>query len=177
MKKIRDEPEIDKIYYLSLSNLLDKDDGRKFIDDAAKNLLKSNDTDALTRANIYILEYGRKKVVEADILYEMGERLFEEKNYLEAALKFEEAAKINPLELPYFENAANAYLQISKLEKALENINYLINNSKTPNGKAFYIKALIYLQKGDMTLACELFNQSSQNGFTGANNLARAYCK
>jgi len=177
MKKIRSEPEVDKIYYLSLSNLLDKDDGRQFIDETAKNLLQSNETDALTRANLYILEYGRKKVLEADFLYELGAKAFEEKKYLEAAENFEAAAKINPLELPYFENAANSYLQVNNLEKALENINYLINNSKTPNGKAFYIKSLIYLQKGDIKLACELLSQSAQNGFTGANTLAKAYCK
>ena len=99
------------------------------------------------------------------------------KKYLEAAIKFEEAGKINPLELPYFENAANAYMQISNLERALENINFVINNSKTPNGKAFYIKALIYFEKGDKVSACKLLSQSAQNGFIGSNNLARAYCK
>ena len=177
IKKLRTEPEIDKIYYLSLSNLLDKDDSRQFIDETAKNLLQSNKTDDLTRVNLYVLEYGRQKVLEADILYLTAQKLFEEKNYFEAAIKFEEAAKINPLELPYFENAANAYLQISKLEKALENINFVIDNSKTPNGKAFYIKALIYIEKGDKVRACKLLGQATKSGFRGATNLARAYCR
>ena len=160
-----------------MSNLLDKDDSRQFIDNTSKNLLQSDKTDDLTRANLYILEYGREKVIEADILYEMGQKLFDDKKYLESAQKFEAAGKINPLELPYFENAANAYMQISKLEKALKNINYVINNSKTPNGKAFYIKALIYIEKGDKRLACKLLSQSAQNGFRGANNLANTYCR
>ncbi len=178
IKKFRkNDPDIDKIYYLSLSNLLDKDDNRKFLDDSSKNLLQSYETDDLTRVNLYILEYGENKVKEADALYELGEKLFKEKKYLESAQSFEAAGKINPLELPYFENAANAYMQISKLEEALENINYVINNSKTPNGKALYIKALIYLEKGDKIPACKLLSQSAQNGFTGANNLAKAYCK
>tara|TARA_B110000503_G_scaffold48141_1_gene78371 strand:- start:321 stop:1418 length:1098 start_codon:yes stop_codon:yes gene_type:complete len=177
IRKLRTDPAIENIYYLSLSNLLDKDDSRQFIDDTAKNLLQSNETDDLTRVNLYVLEYGRKKVIEADILYELGQKLFEEKNYLEAAIKFEEAAKINPLELPYFENAANAYLQISKLEKALENINFVIDNSKTPDGKAFYIKALIFLEKGDKITACKLLGEAATNGFRGATNLSRAYCR
>lgn len=177
IKKLKSDPIIEKIYFLALSDLLDKDDGRQFIDDSARDLLKANDTDDLTRVNLYILEYGKNKVKEADALYEMGQRLFDEKKYLESAIKFEEAGKINPLELPYFENAANAYMQISKLEEALENINFVINNSKTPNGKAFYIKALIYFEKGDKVSACKLLSQSAQNGFTGSNNLARAYCR
>jgi O-antigen ligase/tetratricopeptide (TPR) repeat protein len=177
IKKLREEPDIDKIYYLSMSNLLDKDDSSQFIDKTAKNLLQSNETDDLTRGNLYILKYGREKVLEADMLYEMGQKLFDEKKFLESAIKFEEAAKINPLELPYFENAANAYMQISKLEKALENINYVINNSKEPNGKAFYIKALVYIEKRDKVTACKLLKKSAQSGFRGANNLASGYCR
>ena len=177
IKKFRTDPKIDKIYYISLSNLLDKDDSRQFIDDTAKDLLQSDETDDLTRANLYVLEYGLEKVKEADILYLTAKKLFEEKNFLEAAIKYEEAAKINPLELPYFENAANAYMQISKLEKALENINFVIDNSKTPNGKAFYIKALIYIEKGDKFTACKLLTQSAISGFRGATNLSNAYCR
>ena len=177
IKSLRNEPEIDKIYYLSLSNLLDKDDTRQFIDqEASKNLLQSDETDNLTRVNLYILQYGKQKVLEADILYELGQKLFEQKKFLESAQKFEEAGKINPLEMPYFENAANAYLQISNHEKALENINYVIENSKAPNGKAYYIKALIYFEKGEKIKACDLLKQSAENGFRGANNVARAYC-
>ena len=177
IRKFRTDPAIENIYYLSLSNLLDKDDSRKFLDDTAKNLLQSDETDDLTRVNLYVLEYGRQKVIEADILYEQGQKLFEEKRFLESAQKFEEAAKINPLELPYFENAANAYIQISKLEEALENINFVIENSKTPNGKAFYIKALIFLEKGDKITACKLLGEAATNGFRGATNLSRAYCR
>ena len=177
IKSLRNEPEIDKIYYLSLSNLLDKDDTRQFIDqEVSKNLLQSDETDNLTRVNLYILQYGKQKVLEADILYELGQKLFEQKKFLESAQKFEEAGKINPLEMPYFENAANAYLQISNHEKALENINYVIENSKAPNGKAYYIKALIYFEKGEKVKACDLLKQSAKNGFRGANNVARAYC-
>ncbi|MAH81707.1 MAG: hypothetical protein CMC21_00455 [Flavobacteriaceae bacterium] len=179
IKKIREEPEIDNIYYLAIANLLDKDESREFLDDTAKNLLQSDETDNLTRANLYILEYGREKVIEADILYEMGEQLFSENKFLEAARKFEAAGKINPLELPYFMNAANAYFQISNLEKALENIDYVINNSKTQNGKAFYIKALIYIEKGKKYRipACKLLRQSAENGFKDALNLGNVYCR
>ena len=177
IKKLRSEPNIDQIYFLSLSNLLDRDDSLTFIDDAAKNLLESEETDDLTRVNLYVLKYGRKKVIEADLLYEMAQASYKEKKFLQSAKQFEAAGKINPNELPYFMNAANAYLQISNLEKALENIDYVIANSKTPNGKAFYIKALIYIEKENKILACKLLDQSANNGFTGANNVKNIYCR
>ena len=177
IRKIRKEPEVDQVYYLAMANLLDKNDSRQFIENTAMNLLESNETNDLIRSNLYVLEYGREKVTEADMLQEMGQKFFDEKKYLQSAIKFEEAGKINPLELPYFENAANAYMQISNLEKALENINIVINNSKTPNGKAFYIKALIYLEKGEKRTACKLLEQSFEIGFKGAKNLSIAYCR
>ena len=82
IRKIRQEPEVDQVYYLSMANLLDKDESRKFLDDTSKNLLQSEETDNLTRVNLYILEYGRAKVIEADVLYEMGEKYFSEKKFL-----------------------------------------------------------------------------------------------
>ena len=99
------------------------------------------------------------------------------KKFLEAAQNFEKAAEINPLELPYFENAANAYMQISKLDEALKNINYVIENSDKPNGKALYIKALIFLEKGEIITTCKLLDESEKAGFRGARNLKSSYCK
>jgi len=172
-----DAKSIDQIYYLALANLLDKDDSKSFLDETSKNILKSDNTDELTRINYYVLEFGKEKLIKADILYQEGLKNFEQKKFLEAAQNFEKAAEINPLELPYFENAANAYMQISKLDEALKNINYVIENSDKPNGKALYIKALIFLEKGEIITTCKLLDESEKAGFRGARNLKSSYCK
>lgn len=172
-----DAKSIDQIYYLALANLLDKDDTKSFLDETSKNILKSDNTDELTRINYYVLEFGKEKLIKADILYQEGLKNFEQNNFLEAAQNFEKAAEINPLELPYFENAANAYMQISMLDEALKNINYVIENSDKPNGKALYIKALIFLEKGEIITTCKLLDESEKAGFRGARNLKSSYCK
>ena len=172
-----DAKSIDQIYYMALANLLDKDDSKSFLDETSKNILKSDNTDELTRINYYVLEFGKEKLIKADILYQEGLKNFEQKKFLEAAQNFEKAAEINPLELPYFENAANAYMQISKLDEALKNINYVIENSDKPNGKALYIKALIFLEKGEIITTCKLLDESEKAGFRGARNLKSSYCK
>lgn len=169
--------DVDKIYYLALSSLLDKDETRSFLDETSKNILRSDETDELTRINYYILNFGKEKIIEADILYQQGVKNFEQNNFIEAAQNFEKAAEINPLELPYFENAANAYMQISMLDEALKNINYVIENSDKPNGKALYIKALIFLEKGEIITTCKLLDESEKAGFRGARNLKSSYCK
>ena len=165
---------IDKIYYVAMSGLLDKDEGRSVISKASKGLYHSDD-DRL-KETLYILEYGEKQVLKADLLHKEGLELYNQKKYIEAAQKFEEASALNPLEIPYYENAANAYLQLSNHEKTLEFANYVIDNSEIQNGKAHYIKAIVYLEKKNRIRACELLKESLKYGFNGAENLTRAYC-
>ena len=169
------DPLVDKIYYLSMSGLLDKDEGNLVISNIRKSLFDSED-DQL-KETLYVLEFGKEQVIKADLLHKEGLKFFDEKKYDKAAEKFYKAAILNPLELPYYENAANAYLQISNHEKTLEMVNYIIDNSKKPNGKAYYLKAIVYLEKENRILACEFLTQSKKLGFKGANNVYRSFCK
>ena len=175
VKKYRNDEIIDKIYYLAMSNLLDKDENRSVIGKANKSLLDSKD-DRL-KASLYILEFGKEQVLEADILYQEGLDFFDKKDFENAADRFKRAADLNPLELPYFENAANAYLQYSNHEKAIEMADYVINNETKPTGKAHYIKAFVFIEQGKKLKACELLSVSAGHGFSGAVNLSNAYCR
>ena len=175
VKKYRNDEIIDKIYYLAMSDLLDKDENRSVIGNANKSLLDSKD-DRL-KASLYILEFGKDQVFEADFLYKEGLDLFDKKDFVNAADRFKRAAELNPLELPYFENAANAYLQYSNYEKAIEMADYVIDNATKPTGKAHYIKAFVFIEQGNKLRACKLLSVSAGYGFGGATNLSRAYCR
>ena len=175
VKKYRNDEIIDKIYYLAMSNLLDKDENRSVIGNANKSLLDSKD-DKL-KASLYILEFGKEQVFQADFLYQEGLDFFDKKDFVKAAERFERAAELNPLELPYFENAANAYLQYSNHEKAIEMADYVIDNATKPTGKAHYIKAFVFIEQGKKLRACKLLSVSAGYGFTGAATLSKAYCK
>ena len=158
-----------------MSDLLDKDENRSVIGNANKSLLDSKD-DRL-KASVYIVEFGKDQVFEADFLYKEGLDLFDKKDFENAADRFKRAAELNPLELPYFENAANAYLQYSNYEKAIEMADYVIDNATKPTGKAHYIKAFVFIEQGNKLRDCKLLSVSAGYGFGGASNLSRAYCR
>ena len=55
--------------------------------------------------------------MKAATLHALGEEYFEQGNYEQAAISFFEAGEINRFELPYRENAANAYIRLGNREK------------------------------------------------------------
>ena len=63
------------------------------------------------------------------------------------------------------------------LNKALEQINKVINEINPLNGKCEYIKALIFIRLGDQIGACPLLETSIKSGFSQANPLFNKYCK
>ena len=66
---------------------------------------------------------------------------------------------------------------IGNLEKALEQINIVINQMNPLNGKCEYIKALIFLKLGDSIGACELLTTSKDSGYSNAQTIFDQYCK
>ena len=169
------DPIIDKIYTTALAGIIDKDEENNFLSKVEERLFENHDPQ--TKANIYILKLGFKNARIADSLNKEGNKFFQNKQYDLAARSFSEAAELNPLELPYHENAANAYLQISELDKAIEYADYVIKNSKKQSGKSNYIKALAYYEKGDFFNACEQIKLSYENGFNSSRALISAFCR
>ena len=56
-----------------------------------------------------------------------------------------------------YENAATANYMIGNLNKAIEQIDIVINDLNPLNGKCEYIKALIYIKMDDPIGACPSF--------------------
>jgi len=166
---------IDKIFYLAMAQIMDKDESRNIVNKVQEDLL--NTDDVFLKANLYILNFGQENVIKADSLYNSGLEHFNNKNFDSASKDFEQASKLNPLEIPYFSNAANAYLQLSDFDKVFEFTNYIINNSKSPVGKAHYINALAYYEMGNFFKACEQIKLSSENGFKSSQRLIDALCR
>ena len=166
---------VDDVYTLSLAKLLDKVESKSIISRANKNLLESKDDQI--KGNIYVLNFGREKVAEAFELHEKGLEYFENNDFENAAIYFEKAALINTLEAPYYENAANAYIKIGNNKKAEFFIDFILNEINPNNGKAFYMKAILELDKDNQSKACEYLLESYKNGFKGALRVYNAYCK
>ena len=92
------------------------------------------------------------------------------------ATSLEKAFELNPLEFSYFENAATANYLLGNLQKALEQINLVINEMNSLNGKCEYIKALIFIKMGDPIGACPLLKTAIDSGHSPANATYAQYC-
>ena len=97
-------------------------------------------------------------------------------DYENAAVEFENAIKINPLDYAYYENAATSFYMTGNLNKALVYIDKVINDLNPLNGKCEYIKALIFIRMGDPIGACPLLAISAKSGFSQSNSLIEKYC-
>ena len=120
---------------------------------------------------------GQDKIQNASVVSNKGLEYFNKADYNKAALEFEKAILINPLEYSYFENAATSNYMQGNLNKALEQINKVIDEINPLNAKSEYIKALIFIRLGDQIGACPLLEISVNNGFSQASSLLSQYCK
>ena len=119
---------------------------------------------------------GSVAAKEAATFSNEGLVFFNQTDYKNAALNFEKAFELNPLEFSYFENAATANYLIGNLQKALEQINLVINEMNPLNGKCEYIKALIFIKMQDPIGACPLLKTALDSGHAPANETYAQYC-
>ena len=102
--------------------------------------------------------------------------LFNRGDYINAAINFELAIEKNPLEYSYYENASTSNYLIGDFEKAISQINKVINEMNPLDGKCEYIKALIFIKLGDVIGACPLFETSRDSGYGQATATFDQYC-
>ena len=119
---------------------------------------------------------GQAAVNSAASYSTKGLEFFNSANYKNAVINFERAIELNPLEYSYFENAATANYLAGNLDKAIEQIDIVINEMNPLNGKCEYIKALIYIRLGDPMGACPLLQTSIDSGFAQAQGTFNQYC-
>ena len=111
---------------------------------------------------------GQEKVNEATGISQLGLEYFNQKKYIEAALEFEKALKIDKLEYAHCENAASAFFMAGDYEKALIYTDRVINQFNPKTGKSEYIKSLVLFNYGDVNGACDYLKQSVDYGYTQA---------
>ena len=120
---------------------------------------------------------GQQKIKEAATISQLGLQNFNQKKYVEAALEFEKALKIDKLEYAHFENAASAFFMAGDYDKALIYSDRVINQLNPKTGKSEYINALAHLNIGGVPRACELLQQAIDYGYTQAQSTLDQRCK
>ena len=140
----------------------------------AKKIFKGNQEFEALYRQIFL---GQEKVNKAALFSRNGLEYFNNSDFENAAREFEKALALNPLDYAYFENAATSNYMIRNFDKALNQINKVINLLNPGNGKCEYIKALIFIRLGDPVGACPLLETSISSGFTQSNKLLEQYCR
>jgi len=119
---------------------------------------------------------GQVNINRAQEISNKGLTYFNNKLYIEAAIEFEDAAKIDSLEYAHFENAASAYFMAGDYGKSLQYSDRVITEFQPKTGKSEYINALSHLNIGGQQRACELLLQSANYGYTQAQSTYDQRC-
>tara|TARA_B100000579_G_C22846296_1_gene864597 strand:- start:1793 stop:4060 length:2268 start_codon:yes stop_codon:yes gene_type:complete len=160
----------EEFYMTAMAAIIDKDD-TGFVD-GAEDLYSSD----LSIKAFYTLNLGYENTMRAATLHSLGEELFAKENYEEAAKLFEEAGKINKFELPYRENAANAYIRFGDKIKALEILNRLINEDKTKSPRTYWLRGLLLFEAGNKIDGCNDLSLVEQSGLINNPQLFQQLC-
>ena len=164
-----------KNYLIIASGLYPK--GTKFLAERAKKAteLFPNNIEFISLYRQILV--GNDGVQRATINSNKGLKYFKDLDYKNAAIEFEKALELNPLDYSHFENAATANYMIGNIEKALKQINIVIKDLNPLNGKCEYIKALIFIRMGDPIGACPLLATARDSGHSPAAGTFDQYCR
>jgi O-antigen ligase/tetratricopeptide (TPR) repeat protein len=128
--------------------------------------------------NLYTqIAIGTQTLNESISYSKTGLEYFNKGDYVNAAKQFELAIETNPMDYANFENAATSNYLNGNLEKAIEQIDVVINDLNPLNGKCEYIKALIFIKLGDPIGACPFLATSRDSSFSQAEATFDQYCR
>ena len=168
-------PAIWKNFLIVLSQIVPSQDS-DFIKYASKAVdLFPDDKELFSLKRLAVV--GQEKINEANTISQLGLDLFNRKLYVEAALEFEKALKIDVMEYAHSENAASAFYMAGDYGKALIYSERVINEFNPKTGKSEYINALTHLNIGGVPRACELLQQAIDYGYPQAQVTFDQRCK
>jgi O-antigen ligase/Tfp pilus assembly protein PilF len=168
-------PAIWKNFLIVLSQMTASQDP-EFVKYASKAVeLFPNDKELFTLKKLAVV--GQQKINDAAAISQLGLDFFNRKLYIEAALEFEKALKIDLLEYAHCENAASAFYMAGDYDKALIYSDRVISELNPKTGKSEYINALVHLNIGGVPRACELLRQAIDYGYTQAQATLDQRCK
>lgn len=146
----------DELYLTAMADIIDEDSNDFALDNFNLNVQSDNDN---LKRGYYTLKVGRKDMLEAASLHEIGDYYFKQKNFLAAEEFFKKATDLNPYELVYKENLANNYLQLGKFNIAADILNQLIDEDGSKSVKVKYLRVLAYLNLNDFDTACPYISE------------------
>lgn len=124
-----------------------------------------------------IANVGQSGINEAADISKKGLDFFNSNNFIEAAIEFENAAKIDFLEYAHFENAASAYFMAGDYQNALDLSQKVINEFNIKTGKSEYINGLAKLNTNLPIEGCDMLRKAINFGYSQAQTTFNQRCK
>ena len=123
-----------------------------------------------------IFKIGKKNVEDGYFESIKAEDYFNKKEYLKAAKSYLKASELNPLEVSYYENAANSFMQSGKDDKAIELLKKVLEKLNPTSGKAEYLLGIIYIGKEKNKIGCKYLYDSKLKGFKVPKVIFERFC-
>ena len=125
--------------------------------------------------SIYIL-YGIDQINKSIELANMGSKYFDEENFRLAAKYYGDAAKLNPLEYTFSENAGISNFKFGYYDESITYLNFVIDSLNPSTGKSEFVLAQTYAALQDYEKACKFIYDSSRFDYSPAYPLIGDYC-
>ena len=161
--------------YLSVSSNIKNDLGlteEKFL----KSYNSKNPDGDRKKSYNAIFQVGKKNVEDGYFESLKASKYFKNKEYSKAAESFKRAYEFNPTEVSYYENAANAYMQLGEDETAIQILKDVISKLNPKTGKAEYLLAIIYLGQENYVFGCDYLINSKLKGFSVPEIVFKQFC-
>ena len=124
-----------------------------------------------------IASVGNSDITKAAEISKRGLDFYNNANFIEAAIEFENASKIDFLEYAHFENAASSYFMAGDYQNALDLSQKVIDEFNIKTGKSEYINGLVKLNINLPIEGCEMLRKAIDFGYTQAQTTYNQRCK
>ncbi len=119
---------------------------------------------------------GQSRINEAASISQKGLDFFNSNRFIEAAIEFQNASKVDFLEYSHFENAASAYMMAGDFQNALNFSEKVIDEFNIKTGKSEYINGLVKFNYNLPTQGCEMLKKALELGYTQAQTTFDQRC-
>ena len=150
----------DEIYLMAIADIIDVDQNNFALENFKLNPQTGN---LNMKKGYYTLKVGRKDMMNAASLHEVGDYYFKQQNFVSSLEFFEKAVNLNPYELTYKENLANTHLKLGNFQTAADILTELIDVDGSTSIKVKYLRVLAYLNLKDFTTACKFIQEIKDN--------------
>ena len=114
---------------------------------------------------------GKYVVMNAVKVSQDAASLYNEKKFIEAGELYELAFSIDPYDYTYFQNAALAFANTEKADKAIKYFDKVIYDFKVNNGKAHFYKGILLLRIDKRNEGCKYLRQAAEYKFSGDGSI------